>query len=630
MCGITGVFSFNKPGSDFLQLTEQAVRTLQKRGPDGNGTFTAGSVALGHSRLSIFDTSTNASQPFTDNSGRYTIVFNGEFFNFLIYRKQLAEEGIQFRSTSDTEVLLYLFIKEGIDCLNKINGFFSFAVYDKQENSLTLARDRYGVKPLYYYQDEEKFIFGSELKSILAYPIKKEIDKSALRTYFHLNYIPHPQSILQGVYKLDPGTFISIKGNVIKQEKYYSLPADTHKNISFEEAKKQLNELLSDAVKIRLEADVPVGAFLSGGIDSSVIVALASQYTSKLNTFSIGFKDEPYFDETDFANLLAKKYKTNHTVFSLTNKDLFEHIFELLNYTDEPFADSSALAVHILSQNTRKHVSVALSGDGADELFGGYNKHAALLRANQRIFSNALLKNSFRFFQHLPSSRNNKLGNKLRQLKKYSSGLNLNDKERYWRWAGFYSEQELDNLLNGSASEDKHYFECKRDLLSVIDANQFNTVLRADFNCVLEGDMLVKVDRTSMGNSLEVRSPFLDYRVVNWGFSLPPEYKINSKGRKYILKETFKELLPPELLSRGKKGFEVPLLKWFLTDLSSFIEELTEKSFIVEQGLFNPDELLKLKLQLRSSNPDDAVAKMWAIIVFQYWWKKYFKNSLDA
>jgi asparagine synthase (glutamine-hydrolysing) len=628
MCGIAGVVSFNSNSEEKIGLVEAAITKLHKRGPDHTSTYTHKNVSFGHARLSIIDTSNAAHQPFTDASGRFTIVFNGEFFNFKEHRAYVESKGITLKSESDTEVLLYLYIIDGEQCLSKINGFFAFAIHDKESNSVFIARDRYGIKPLYYFLNDDYFCFASELKALVEFGFKKEIDNASLLTYFHLNYIPAPHSIYAGVKKLEQGNCLLINGKDISKKEYYQIPQmdETGKVMSYEEAKKELYRLMDESVQLRMIADVPLGTFLSGGIDSSVITALAALQTKHLKTFSIGFADEPMFDETSFAKLVAKKYQTEHTVFSLKNKDLFEHLHDVLDYMDEPFADSSALNVFILSKETRKHVTVALSGDGADEIFAGYNKHEAERRARLQNFSNSLIKNVQPVIGLFPKSRNSKIGNTFRKLEKFSKGLSLDAADRYWRWAGFMDDAELMQYIRPYlANHDSiHEYRDRKNLLTNgINNTDFNSILRADMKMVLEGDMLVKADRMSMANSLEVRVPFLDYRVVNLAFSLPSEYKIDAFQRKKIVKETFSHLLPPELMNRGKQGFEVPLLKWFRTELKSTItNDLLKDNFITSQNIFNVEETFNLKQQLFSNSPNDAVAKTWAMIVFQSWYKK--------
>ncbi|MCE3278791.1 MAG: asparagine synthase [Bacteroidetes bacterium] len=627
------MLAFNDEGKKYLKHINTATACLKKRGPDGDGIFIHNNAALGHRRLSIIDTSDLASQPFTDLSGRYTIVFNGEVFNYKELRKELIAKGISFRSQSDTEVLLYLFIADKEKCLSKLDGEFAFAIYDNQKEELFIARDRFGIKPLYYYKDSERFVFASEIKSLIAFEVPKIIDKSSLETYFHLNYIPSPYSIFENVFKLSSGQFLKINfKEEIKKDSYYNIPysENQHSYSDYDSAQKELRSLLEHSVQQRMIADVPLGTFLSGGIDSSVITAIAAQNTQKLNTFSIGYKDEPLFDETYFAQLVAKKYKTEHTVFQLTNEDLYADLHHVLDYIDEPFADSSALAVSILCMHTKKQVTVALSGDGADEIFAGYNKHAAELKARQSGLKAQLVKASYPILKQLPKSRNTKTGNKIRQLEKFAEGMKLSEKERYWKWAkwaGFTSKEIFTSDYNKSLDH-KDSEKRKRDILKNLN-DDYNSVLLTDMKLVLENDMLVKVDRMSMSRSLEVRVPFLDHKIVDFAFSLPAEYKIDNKQRKKILKDAYRKDLPAELYNRGKKGFEVPLLKWFRTDLKSMItNELLSDSFIKEQNIFDAETIKELKMKLFSKNPDDAVEKVWALIVFQYWWKKTYPERV--
>ena len=629
MCGITGIMAFNEKGKQYIKNITAATNSLSKRGPDGEGFYYNKSTALGHRRLSIIDTSNAASQPFTDSSGRFTIVFNGEIFNYQHLRKQLDRKGIQFKSQSDTEVLLYLYIIEKEKCLEQLDGEFSFAIYDNINEDFFIARDRFGIKPLLFYKDSERFAFASEMKALIAFDIPKEIDEVSLQTYFHLNYIPAPYSIFKNVRKIDAGSFLTINSKAeIRTEFYYKIPyAPKIANPkSYDLAKQDLKNLLEQSVKNRMISDVPLGTFLSGGIDSSIITAIAAKNTTHLNTFSIGFKDEPLFDETHFARLVAKKYNTNHTVFELTNKDLFANLHEMLDYIDEPFADSSALAVNILSMHTKKNVTVALSGDGADEIFAGYNKHAAELRARKGGFKANFVKAAYPFIKQLPKSRNTKAGNRIRQLEKFAEGMKLTEKERYWQWAKWagYIGDEL--FIKKDNNRNKEAEKRKKEILKHIN-NDYNSVLLTDMQLVLENDMLIKVDRMSMAQSLEVRVPFLDHKIVDFAFSLPVNYKIDDNHRKKILKDAFQNELPKELYNREKKGFEVPLLKWFKGELKSLItDDLLKDEFIIKQGIFNPEEIKKLKAQLFSNNPNDAVAQTWAMIVFQYWWKKTCNN----
>ncbi len=630
MCGIAGIASFTKSAKDFQQHLRSASSCLRLRGPDNEGFFIDDNVALAHRRLSIIDTSAAASQPFTDASGRYTIIYNGEFFNYRHHRSQLKSQGVSFVSDSDTEVLLQLYIRNGINCLQFINGFFAFCIYDNLEKTVFLARDRMGVKPLIYYSDNDKFIFASELKALMQFPIERNIDHQSLHHYFQFNYIPDPWTIYSNVNKLSPGNYLLIdlkKNAVIEEACYYSIPETEMLDMpDYQSAQLRLKELMTDAVRLRLVSDVPLGCFLSGGIDSSVVTALAAQQVNKLNTFSIGFKDEPFFDETSFALKVAEMHNTAHHVFKLTNGELFENLEDILNYIDEPFADSSAIAVFILSKYTKKHVTVALSGDGADEIFGGYQKHRAEWLIRNRPGLAPLLKMAASVLPSKFSSRENSIKNKIRQLHRFAEGATLSNKERYLRWCSFTTTNYRNELLLKPFDND---LKNRNQQLSTYVKHQtsMNDVLLSDMKLVLTGDMLRKVDSMSMANSLEVRSPFLDYRVVDFAFSLTDKYKIDNKAQKKIVKDAFRMLLPEEIYHRGKRGFEVPLIKWFQTELRGKIDFLLGEEIIQSQGLFNLNSIKQLRHDVMNNPSGESQAKMWALIVFQNWWLTHHLKS---
>ena len=609
----------------------KATEVLSKRGPDVQDIYHNDHIGLGHRRLSIIDTSEQSNQPFWDNSQRYCLVFNGEIYNYKELKNGLEKRGVEFRTTSDTEVLLYAYITYGEACLDKLNGFFAFAIYDKEDKSVFIARDRFGIKPILYYQDEDKFLFASEMKSLLMYGIEKELNYTALYQYLQLNYVPAPHTMLKGVMKLLPGHRITIQKGEVDVKQYYELKrsAETVPD-QYEDRKNKLKKLLAESVQKRMVADVPLGSFLSGGIDSSVIATLASKVNPDLHTFSIGFADEPFFDETNYARSVAKKIGTNHTVFSLTNKDLYSHLNNILEYIDEPFADSSAIAVYILSRETRKHTTVALSGDGADEMFAGYNKHVAFYRMQNKGTMEKLVSGLAPLWKILPKSRNNPLTNKFRQLERFSRGVKQSSSDRYWSWAGFVSEDNAHQMLSAISREKvdhTDYNAHKKQLLnSLSEVDDMTAILATDMKMVLPNDMLTKVDLMSMANSLEVRVPFLDHELVEYVFSLSDDDKIDGNIQKKILQDTFRDILPEELYNRPKKGFEVPLLKWFRNDMKTIIvDDLLLDQFIVDQGIFDLKTIKKLKKKLFSLNPEDVHAQIWALIVFQSWWKRYMK-----
>jgi asparagine synthase (glutamine-hydrolysing) len=627
MCGIAGILEFNPEATIHRKGMENAVHQLFRRGPDRNGFYLGPGICLGHTRLCIIDTSEAASQPFSDPSGRYTLIFNGEIYNFRQLRRQLEQQGIKFISGSDTEVLLHWLITHGSSGLEHLQGFFAFALFDSLHHSLLLARDRFGIKPLLYYPGQSTITFASEMKALTAMGIPRKLDMASLELYLQLNYIPAPWSIFRDVHKLMPGHFMQIEKGDISIRKYYELELPTtyssHAIPSYENAQTLLREKLESAVLKRLVADVPLGTFLSGGIDSSIITAMAARHKKCLNTFSIGFRDEPMFDETRYARLVARMHDTNHTEFSLTTDDLLGCLTEVLDYIDEPFADSSALAVYILSRETRRKVTVALSGDGADEMFGGYNKHMAEYKARQGGVWASALQHLHPMLKHFPQSRSHPVSNKIRQLYRFGKGMSLNPADRYWHWATMASQHQVARLLNQNALS-QEAIDRKNSLMKHISTGgEFKEVLYTDMHLVLPNDMLTKVDLMSMANSLEVRVPFLDHDLVNWVFTLPEQYKIDRNGRKKILRDAFSDLLPPELYHRNKQGFEVPLLRWFRKELKGMItDDLLSDAFIRDQGIFHPEEVTKLRNSLFSSNPGDGAARIWALLVFQHWWKK--------
>lgn len=633
MCGITGAYYFKNPPPDVADRAACANAALVLRGPDGGAveSCTAG-VALGHRRLSVIDVSDAASQPMSDASGRFTIVFNGEIYNYRELRSThlSGEETSLLKSHSDTEILLHLFMKMGASCFALLDGFFALAIYDRQCGVLTLARDRFGKKPLHFHLTDDRLVFSSEMKSLLTYDIPRKVDMATLRLYLQLGYVPQPMSMIQDVSKLMPGQWLEVgPTGAVQTHTYFQLETapDQYGRHSYAEAQTILLSLMEQAVAKRMVADVPLGAFLSGGIDSSAIVALAAGLKKQLRTFSIGYADEPFFDETRYARLVADKYKTDHTVFSLRNDDFLEHIHAILDYIDEPFADPSAIPTYILCHETRKHVTVALSGDGGDEVFAGYNKHMAEWQARNAGLVHKIIKAAYPVWKALPQGRHGKWPNRIRQLHRFSEGLRLSNKDRYWRWASLISEQEVTQMLQPAANggfSAEIYQQLKSGITARLETKDLNEVLIADFNLVLLGDMLVKADLMSMANSLEVRSPFLDRDVVNFAFSIPDDFKIKKGIKKRIVQDSFRKLLPEELYNRPKQGFDVPLLKWFRHELDSFIfQDLLHPDFIAEQGLFNPEAISGLRAKLHSCSPGDTVEHLWTLIVFQHWYKQY-------
>lgn len=626
MCGIVGVIAKNDTGKNWMQFLPAAAHSLERRGPDAKNFFEEEQVGFGHCRLSIIDLSETANQPMYDEGKRYVIIYNGEIFNFKELRKNLEQQGILFVTNSDTEVLLQLYMKHKAAMLNYLNGFFAFAIYDREKKIVFIARDRFGVKPMVYYEDENVLAFASEMKALMKFPIKKEMDYTSLYEYLQLNYITAPQTIYKSVKKLLPGQYLWIENGKTKNDQWYDIEtraSELPETLNYDNAQKKLFELMDDAVRIRLIADVPLGSFLSGGIDSSIVSGLASRHTDQLKTFSIGYSDDDFFDETDYARLVAKRFKTDHTVFSLSRNDLLEALDDVLNYFDEPFADSSALPVYILSKHTRKHVKVALSGDGADEIFGGYMKHTGEYRARHPGLPEIVGSRFSPVLNLFSKSRNSFWGNKIRQAQKFYEGMKMNDRDRYWRWCSISDEEQAKQLLIEHVNQPE-FTDRKNKLTSFSTGiKNLNATLLNDVEMVLPNDMLMKVDSMSMANSLEVRTPFLDYRVVEFAFSFPPSFKVDRHYRKKIVHDAFRNFIPKELYHRPKRGFEIPLHSFLTRELKSLVDENLSEKLIREQGIFREAAVKNLKSQLFSTNPADSAARIWGLVVFQHWWRKW-------
>lgn len=595
MCGIAGVYFFKNKASGRIDHSK-VLSAIRHRGPDNEAYSENENCVLYHSRLSIVDVSACSNQPYSRHPDS-ALVFNGEIFNYRDFNK--AAHG-------DVEVLYQILDSEGEASLNKLNGFFAFAFL--KQGKLLVARDRLGIKPLYYFKDDEKFAFASELKALLTITGKQKLNYSQIYSYFRLNYCSGPETIFENVFRLMPGQYLSVSETQFEIQNWYK-PAKKANTESLE-------QLLEDSVKLRLHADVPVGTFLSGGIDSSIISALAKKHKPDLQTFSIGFKDESFFDETSFAESVATHIKSAHQTFKLSEDDFLNNIDDFLKCVDEPFADSSAFNFYMLCKYTSKKVKVALSGDGADELFKGYHKHRAMLLKRDKTF-HAFSILSKPILAMAGASRNSKAGNLKRQLEKFERIKKLPDGEAYKVLASISTDEELSALLKKSNPD---YFHS----LFKLHDTKFDWQTLLDLKIVLADDMLVKADRFSMCNAMEIRNPFLDYRVVEYALNLPMHEKINNKEQKIILRKNFSHLLPPEIFTRRKKGFELPLQKWLSSALQNRIKnEWLNPEKLQAENLLNFQHVTTLNEEMCSENPGDSAAKLWAVIVFESWLDNY-------
>jgi len=480
-----------------------------------------------------------------------------------------------------------------------------------------------GIKPFYYLQNENVFAFGSELAAVAEMSEEKRLNRKALHLYFQLTYVPAPHSMIEGIHKLKPGHYIEITNNEVHIAPYFCLQSREDKPLTFAESAALVKKELERSVAMRMVSDVPLGTFLSGGIDSSIVSALAVSHKKDLQTFSLGFSDSPYLDESEAAEKVARALGTQHHRIMVSQNDLSGHAGEMLHTLDEPFADSSAVAVYALSQYTSKHVKVALSGDGADELFGGYRKHRALLRSEDKGLSNMVLRHTAHFLPDVGSSRSNKLGDVIRKVSKYGKGLAVPLPQRYWNWLEWSSAGQVSQLL----LQPERDLELEEEIKSIIDAKDLNSILLADMQFLLPNDMLTKTDRMSMAHGLEVRTPFLDHELVQLAASFPIEYKLNQKSGKLLLREAFKSELPDFVFDRPKKGFEIPIENWLRHELKVELIQYSNKQLIESQSVFNYDVLKSIIENFLHQKKNNLAPLVWSFLVFQNWWLRHFDNS---
>jgi asparagine synthase (glutamine-hydrolysing) len=617
MCGIAGYISLDNTITT-SQLKE-ATALIQHRGPDANGFYFSADnkIGLAHRRLSILDLSTSANQPLFSVDGRYCIVYNGEVYNFKELQSELVDKGASLKTTSDTEVILQLFIEQGAACFAKLNGMFALAIYDTIQNKLTLARDQIGIKPLFYYYTEKELVFGSELKVIKE--IKKKslsINKNSIPYFLHLGYIPEPLTIYNDVCKFPAGAYweidlqqmSSIQQNIVK---YWQLENKIAANPLTNEvtAKKELKDLLINSVEKQLISDVPVGTFLSGGIDSSLVTAIASDLTShKIKTFNIAI-DTGKYNESAYARAVAKKLGTEHFEFDVKEKEVLELVDSLLSTYDEPFGDPSAFPTMIVSELAKKYVTVTLSGDGGDELFMGYGSYQWAKRLNNPLMP--LVRWQLYSISTLLNERLQRAGQMFAYPNKHDLITHIFSTEQY-----YFSQQELDKLITTIPFDFYQLNEIPATArnLSSVEKQSF-----WDLSSYLKDDLLVKVDRASMRSSLETRVPLLDYRIVEFSFNLQQNLKISSNGSmKYLLKEVLYDYLPEELFSRPKSGFGIPLEKWMRTDLKYLVDKYTSKAIIEKHDYVRYKVVDDIKKQYYAGK-NYLYNRLWLLMILHWW-----------
>jgi asparagine synthase (glutamine-hydrolysing) len=623
MCGINGVIAFGSNQQEAARKVVKMNNLIVHRGPDDFGEHfentDAFSLGMGMRRLSIIDIKTGH-QPMYSDDQQIVICFNGEIYNFPELKKKLVSEGVCFKTTSDTEVVLRMYEKEGTTAFNKLDGMFAFSIYDKRRQKLVIARDYFGEKPLYYTKTNDSFIWASELKSIVNTLDKNPIiNRNSVNIFLQLTYIPAPYTIYDNINKLEANHYISFDCNsfdftineIVHNFKKYQ------KNTKHEAAK-IVHDLVQESVYHRSNSDVPLGTFLSGGVDSSIVsLCLAQQNDKKIETFSIGFENK-LFDESYNSRLVSKLINSNHHEFIISEKDLSNKIDQILLNFDEPFADSSSLATYLVSSKTKDFVKVALTGDGGDEVFGGYNKYF-MGRLNQKYSSlipQIIHRNTLEFVNKILATKLDSRGIRFK-LKRLFNSINYGNDFYYNIISLGFHETELVELLNSNIFIENalSYYKSKIDgeNKTVTDFRNIDKIMS------LEGDMLVKVDRVSMLASIECRAPFLNKEIWNYTNQLPDSFLINGWDKKHILKEAFKDYFPKNFLNKSKKGFGVPVGDWLRSELRVELLSYIDRVFIVKQNIFEYDVISKLVLDHLSSKVDNTF-RVWTFYCFQKWY----------
>ncbi len=619
MCGIAGVVGLKEE-----RPLRDMVAAIKHRGPDHTGVYTRGAVGLGHARLSIVDTSSGAHQPMLSPDERFALVFNGEIYNFAELRDELATSGYAFRTTSDTEVVLALFEREHVSAFSKLHGMFAIAIYDFSEETLVLARDRMGEKPLYWSYQDGVFAFASELGGLMASGlIKKEIDLHALNQYLQFDYVPTPKSIIRGVHKLEPATTLVFKGGAVSKKKFWMPPAEL---LLFSEAQalERLDKTLQSVVSRELVSDVPLGVFLSGGIDSSTIAYYAQAASTRpIETFSIGFED-PSFDESAFARDVAISLGTNHHEETIRAQDALDLVPTLGDVLSEPVADASIIPTLLLSHFARRSVTVALGGDGGDELFAGYptfqgeSLYGALPSSLRRALRGAA--------DRLPASHENFSFSY--NLKKLLSSDTDDMVRRHLEWLGSFdtaARRALERPAFRDAVQDDDVFaSVEGSLKDFTQGDLQNRLLFAYARSYLMDQVLVKVDRASMHYALETRAPLLDHAVVDLAFSLPYAFKYRRGTTKYLLKHLMEGKIPSHIIHRKKKGFGIPLARWLAGPLRELVEDLLSPESLRAHGLFDEAAVGRLIDEHMSGRRDNR-KELWNLMTFQLWYRRWMQ-----
>ena len=629
MCGICGVLYEHEGSHVDPALLETMAACLRHRGPDGGGVFVSpsGRVGLAHRRLSIIDLA-GGKQPMANEDGSLHVVFNGEIYNFPQLRERLVRSGHTFATNSDTEVILHLYEEHGPDCVKHLRGMFAFGLWDEPRRRLLLARDRLGKKPLCWHHRDGRFIFASGIEPILKHPgVGRAASPHAIDFFLTYQYVPHPLTIFEGIAKLPPGHVLVYENGQATVSRYWQPELKIDGGRSVDDWCEELRSRLTDAVRMRLISDVPLGAFLSGGLDSSIVVGLMAKLTAEpVKTFSIGFTNRRY-DERSYARIAAERFRTDHREF-IVEPDALKTLPHLVHHFNEPFGDSSAIPTFHLARVTREHVTVALTGDAGDELFLGYPRYVAtrIARTIDRLGPIGRALGS-PLWQKLPASVEQKTT--MRKLKKFAATLSCPPAERYYRLIAIFNDEEKQHLYEPAFLEmaDAGSFGFLDDLYRAAATDDpAAAVAYADLRSYLPCDLLAKVDIATMAAGLEARSPFLDHEFVEFALAIPPCLKMKGLSGKHLLKRAFADLLPPEIIHRRKMGFGVPISSWFRGELAGYVRETLCSPRTLGRGRFRPQCVTRLVEDHVAGRADNAY-KIWNLLNLELWEREFIDGQ---
>ena len=623
MCGIVGIYNYKSNKKVSTTALESMSEAIAYRGPDGHGYYYDHKLAFGHRRLTIIDTSERANQPMSSADESHIICYNGEVYNYLEIKNQLVKDGVNFKTTSDTEVILELFQKEGVDSLKRLNGMFAFAIWNKQTSQLVLARDRLGIKPLFYALTKNGIVFASEIKSILQLPeIKRDVNLSLIDSYMSLGYCPTEETLFSGIYKLPPGHFLTIENGQVQIKRYWDMHFDKTEDRGEDYYLERTRNLFEESVKLQLRSDVPLGVFLSGGIDSSAVVAMMRKLgVNDIKTFSIAWDYGKNFDETQYSRSVASLFNTDHHEYYMRPHDFKSLLPDYIRHMDEPVTEAAAISLFYLAKKTKPQVTVVLSGEGADEVFGGYPIYKYLQLVDRYKKTPAPVR------QYLLNPLLKKLGGK---WKKY---VDLSEKaiEKSYAGVSFYDEQQKNKLYTETfarqASQSNSWQKIAQYYQPTKGHDLQTKMQYLDINTWLVDDLLIKADRMSMAASLELRVPFLDHRFLEFAASMPSKYRLKHNQNKYILKKAMQSFLPKKILYRKKQGFPTPLAVMFQGELFDYVKSTLDSEQAHQRNYFKPDVVRRLLSEHKNTKRDHHRV-LWQLLVLELWHREYIDQPV--